>query len=54
MVEKSRRPAISAHDGFGLAFPVVIASEAKQSRATSTELDCFVASLLAKTSTKPA
>jgi hypothetical protein len=33
-----------AIDGFA-----VIASEAKQSRATSKELDCFVASLLAMT-----
>jgi hypothetical protein len=36
---------------FGWKEKFVIASEAKQSRATSEELDCFVASLLAMTAT---
>jgi hypothetical protein len=33
----------------GSTSSIVIASEAKQSRATKKELDCFVASLLAMT-----
>jgi hypothetical protein len=35
--------------GYSLSKCSVIASEAKQSRATHTTLDCFVASLLAMT-----
>jgi hypothetical protein len=39
----------AGNDEFGATAPFVIASEAKQSKRPRKELDCFVASLLART-----
>ncbi len=53
-IVRSRPPQWNCLSRIDAARSFVIASEAKQSRATSNILDCFVASLLAMTSYKGA